>query len=87
MNTEFLNLLKPPEEGDQGRKKKNRGDEPILIIIHIYMDISKGNFLCSYLKQTKMSLFSFIKSENRRVEQVLPGEVGTSGKREEVRKG
>jgi hypothetical protein len=51
------------------------------------MDISQGNFLCSYLKQTKMSLFSFIKSENRRVEQVLPGEVGTSGKREEVRKG
>jgi hypothetical protein len=27
-----------------------------------------------------MSFFSFTKSENRRAEQVLPGEIGTSGK-------
>jgi hypothetical protein len=35
------------------------------------MDISAGNSLCSYLKQTKMSFFD--KSENRRAEQILPG--------------
>jgi hypothetical protein len=55
--------------------KKNRGDEPIGVIIHIYMEISQGNSLCSYLylKQAKMSFFfSSIKSENRRMEQVLP---------------
>jgi hypothetical protein len=36
------------------------------------MEMSQGNSLCSYLKQTKMSFFfSFTKSENRRAEQVL----------------
>jgi hypothetical protein len=42
--------------------KKFRGDKPIGAIIHIYMEISQGNSLCSYLylKQTKMSFFSFI---------------------------
>jgi hypothetical protein len=41
------------------RKKgeKNRGDEPIRVIIHIYMETSQGNPLCSYLNQTKMSSF------------------------------
>jgi hypothetical protein len=35
------------------------------------MEISQGNSLCSYLKETKMSFFfSFTKSENRRIEQV-----------------
>jgi hypothetical protein len=52
------------------------------------MEIPQGNSLCSYLylKLPKMLCFSFYlfsstKSENRRVEQVLPGgeEVGTSG--------
>jgi hypothetical protein len=54
--------------------KKNRGDEPIVIIIHTYMEISQGNSLCSFLyhKQAKMSfLFSSTKSENRRTEQIL----------------
>jgi hypothetical protein len=37
------------------------------------MKMSQGNSLHSYLKQTKMSFFSFTKSENRRAEQVLPG--------------
>jgi hypothetical protein len=37
------------------------------------MEVPQGNSLCSYLKQTKMSFFSFTKSENRRMEQVLPG--------------
>jgi hypothetical protein len=38
MNTEFLNQLKQPQERDQGRKKKNRGDESNQAIIHIYME-------------------------------------------------
>jgi hypothetical protein len=58
--------------------KKNREDEPIEVIIHIYMEISQGNSLCSYIyKQAKTSFFSFFlfsstKSENKRAEQVLP---------------
>jgi hypothetical protein len=40
------------------------------------MEMLPGNFLCSYLKQTKMSAFSFTNSENRRTEQVLPVQVG-----------
>jgi hypothetical protein len=41
--------------------KKNGGDEPIQVIIHIYMVISQGNSLCSYLylKQAKKSFFIF----------------------------
>jgi hypothetical protein len=58
--------------------RKNRGKEPIWVIIHIYMEISQGNSLCSlcsylYLKQGKMSFFllfpffhfSSTKSEDR----------------------
>jgi hypothetical protein len=48
-------------ENSRGRKKKNRGDESIHIIIHIYMEMSQGNSLCSYLKQAKMSFFFFYK--------------------------
>jgi hypothetical protein len=47
MNIEFLNLLNLQE----GRKEKNRKDEPIHVIIHIYMEVSQENSLCSYLKQ------------------------------------
>jgi hypothetical protein len=56
--------------------KKNR-DEPIRVIIHIYMETSQGNSLCSYLKQAKNVIYIFFsstESENRRVEQVLPWE-------------
>jgi hypothetical protein len=57
--------------------KKNRGDEPIQVIIHIYMEMSQGNSLCSYLKQAKMPFFSFLfsstKLENRRAEKFLWG--------------
>jgi hypothetical protein len=35
------------------------------------MELSQGNSQCSYLKQTKMSFFSFTKLENRRAELVL----------------
>jgi hypothetical protein len=34
-----------------------------------------------------MSLFSFRKLENRRAEQPLSGEVSTSGREEDIRKG
>jgi hypothetical protein len=64
MNIEILNQLKPPKvKRDQGKMKKNRGDEALGVIIHIYMEISQGNSLWSYLyhKQAKMSVFSFYK--------------------------
>jgi hypothetical protein len=41
--------------------------------MHIYIEMSQGKSLCSYLKQTKMSFFSFTKSENRKAEQILGG--------------
>jgi hypothetical protein len=60
---------------DQGRKEKNRGDEPIQVIlyvlyvyiyiiyihtyIHTYMKMSQGKSVCSYLKQAKISSFFF----------------------------
>jgi hypothetical protein len=46
------------------------------------MEMSQRYSLYSYLKQTKMSFFSFTNSANSRVEQVLLGGVGTSGKME-----
>jgi hypothetical protein len=52
--------------------KKNRKDEPIGVIIHVYMEMSQGNSLCSYLKQKCLFLFFSTESEHRRVEQVLP---------------
>jgi hypothetical protein len=41
--------------------KKNRGDEPIGVIMHTYMKISQENSLGSYFhhKQAKMSFFFF----------------------------
>jgi hypothetical protein len=59
------------------------------------MEISQGNFLYSYLylRQTKMSYFSFylfssVKLENRRVEHVLPRRrVVPSGRGDVVEKG
>jgi hypothetical protein len=56
--------------------KKNRGDEPIGVVMHTYMEVSQGNCLCSYpyLKQAKnviFFLFSSAVSKNRRVEQVM----------------
>jgi hypothetical protein len=39
--------------------KKIRGDTPVGVIIHIYLEISQGNSLCSYLKEAKMPSFSF----------------------------
>jgi hypothetical protein len=41
--------------------KRTRGNEPVGVIINIYMEISQGNSPCNflYLKQAKMSFFSF----------------------------
>jgi hypothetical protein len=41
--------------------RKIRGDKPIGVIVHIYIEVSQGNSLCRYLylKQTKMSCFPF----------------------------
>jgi hypothetical protein len=39
------------------------------------MEMSQGNFLYSYLKQTKMSFFSSTKSESMRAEQLLSREL------------
>jgi hypothetical protein len=41
--------------------EKMREDKPVGVKIHIYMEISQGNSLHSYfyLKQDKMSCFSF----------------------------
>jgi hypothetical protein len=36
---------------------KNGGDEPIGFIIHIHMELSQGNFLCSYLNKQKCHFF------------------------------
>jgi hypothetical protein len=65
--------------------KRIREDETIGVIIHIYMEMSQGNALCSYphLKQTKMSwvlfslfFFSSTKLEHMRAEKVLPSGEG-----------
>jgi hypothetical protein len=40
--------------------------------MHIYVEITQGNFLLSYSKQTKCHFYSFTQSENRRG-------IGTSG--------
>jgi hypothetical protein len=54
--------------------------------IYIHENVT-GKSLLSYLKRTKESFFSFIKSENWTAEQVLSGGTGTSWKSEYVGKG
>jgi hypothetical protein len=53
-----------------GRKEEN-GDEAIQVIIHIHTEMSQGNSLYSYLKQTKFLFFS--ETENRKAKPVLSG--------------
>jgi hypothetical protein len=54
--------------------KTNGGDEPIGVIVHIYMEISQGNSLYSYLYLKKnvifflFFLFSSTKLEDRKDE-------------------
>jgi hypothetical protein len=70
--------------------KKNREDESIWVLIHIYIEMSQGKSLCSYLitnnQKCHFFLLSSIKS-NRREEQVLPDRgIGTSGRERSQRK-
>jgi hypothetical protein len=68
--------------------RKIRGDEPIWVIIHIYMEISQGNSLCSYLKQNKNVIFFFyIIGEQEGGIGPVGGGIGTTGSGEDVGKG
>jgi hypothetical protein len=53
--------------------KKIRGEKTIGVTIHLYMETSQGNSLCSYfyLKIAKMPCFSSTKLEHMRAEKVL----------------
>jgi hypothetical protein len=73
--------------------KKIMGNKPIWVIIHIYMEISQGNSLCSYLYlKLKKCHFFFFLLENRRTGMqnrscLWWGEgVGTSGRGEKAGK-
>jgi hypothetical protein len=68
--------------------KKNRGDEPTVIIIHIHTEISQGNSLCIYLylKQTKCHFFSYKIREQEGGTDAVQGRFGTSGRGEVVGK-
>jgi hypothetical protein len=57
--------------------KKNRGDKPIGIIKHIYMEISQGNSLGSYLylKQAKMYFFPLQNQRTRGLNRFCRGVV------------
>jgi hypothetical protein len=72
MNIEFFNLVKPLEESDKGRKEKNRGNELIWVIIHIYMEMSQGNSLYSYINKEKC-YFSFFSFTNMREQEGRTG--------------
>jgi hypothetical protein len=85
MNIVILNWPGPPWEGDQGGVKRTGRDEPVGVVIHVYMETTQGISLCSYLylKLAKMPCFSFMfyafsttNLANKRVEQVLDGEWG-----------
>jgi hypothetical protein len=62
--------------------KKIRGDKPIGVIIHIYMEISQRNFLCSYLISNKQNFHFLLIVQNwRRGSRTGPAQWGvvTSG--------
>jgi hypothetical protein len=66
-------------KGDYGRKKKNRGNELILVIIHMHMEMSQGNSLYSFLKQTKMSLFFLLQNQKTRGKKRFYGKMISLG--------
>jgi hypothetical protein len=51
------------------------------------MEMSQGNNPYSYLKQTKMSFFSFTIMENRKEKQVFYVGLAPVGRGEDIRKG
>jgi hypothetical protein len=50
-------------------KEKNKGDKPIRLIMHTYMEMSQGNSLYSYFKQ--MVSFFFYKIREKESRTVL----------------
>jgi hypothetical protein len=58
------------------------------VAIHIYMEMSQENSLCSYLKQTKMSFFSFLLQNQRTGGQNRSClGIGTTEREDDIRKG
>jgi hypothetical protein len=53
----------------------------------MYMEMSQRNSSIAILNKQKYLFFSLTKSENKRSEQILSGEVGSSGRGEDVGKG
>jgi hypothetical protein len=49
MNIEILNCLGPPCEVEKGGVKRTGRDELFGVVIHICMETTQDNFLCSYL--------------------------------------
>jgi hypothetical protein len=47
-------------------KEKNRGDEPIRIIIHIYMEMSQGNSCIAILNKQKCHFFFCYKNKEQK---------------------
>jgi hypothetical protein len=61
--------------------KKKNGEELICVVIHICMEMSEGNSLCSYLKQAKMSFCFLIQNQrtggrNRSCWELVPAGAG-----------
>jgi hypothetical protein len=61
VNKVILNWQRPLWEGDQKVVKRSGRDEPVWVIIHIYMERTQGISLYSYLylKLAKTPCFSY----------------------------
>jgi hypothetical protein len=61
MNIIILNWPRPPWEEDEGVVKGTGRDEPICVVIHIYMETTQAISLYSYLylKLAKIPCFSY----------------------------
>jgi hypothetical protein len=69
--------IQKPTIKNKQTERKNR-DKPFQIIINIYMEMSQGNSLYSYLKQ-KHHYFFFYKPREQKSRKVPIWEVGSSG--------
>jgi hypothetical protein len=70
--------------------KKIRVDKPFGVIVHIYMEISQGNSLCSYLYPNKQKCHFFIYKIREQEGRTGPAQemrAGTSRRGEVVGKG
>jgi hypothetical protein len=79
MNIEFLTCPGPPWEVDLGGVKRTGRGESIGAVIHICMETSKGNSLCSnlYLKLANVMFlvlsFMFFLLQNQRIGGAVGG--------------